>query len=173
VTMAGRKWGYAVLRNWHFSGPSSYFSVSQPDHLALLPRSGWQRDLNPSDSLRRFPRAFYFRCRQDPRKPRTRICPIRRLLVRALALRWSALGCVERGRGAASRVKGGCRQRHHPAREWGRNEIDRQAHAANEPRALAFAPGSPVWSADAERKALPVARGKGQEKVSNARGRKG
>jgi hypothetical protein len=39
--------GYTVLRNWHFSAPSSYFSVSQPDHLALLPRSGWQRDLNP------------------------------------------------------------------------------------------------------------------------------
>jgi hypothetical protein len=39
--------GYTVLRNWHFSAPSSYFSVSQPDHLAMLPRSGWQRDLNP------------------------------------------------------------------------------------------------------------------------------
>jgi hypothetical protein len=48
-----------------------------------------------------------------------------------------------------------------------------QAHATNDPRAFAFAPGSPVWSADAERKALPVARGERQEKVPDARRRKG
>ncbi len=34
-----------------------------------------------------------------------------------------------------------------------------QAHAANDPRALGFAPGSPMRSADPERDALPVARG--------------
>jgi hypothetical protein len=54
----------------------------------------------------------------------------------------------------------------------GGRENGGQAHATNDPRALAFAPGSPVWSADAERKALPVPCGKRQEAVPNARRRK-
>jgi hypothetical protein len=54
----------------------------------------------------------------------------------------------------------------------GAEENGGQAHAANDPRALAIAPGSPVWSADAEREALPVTSGERQEKVPNARRRK-
>jgi hypothetical protein len=55
----------------------------------------------------------------------------------------------------------------------GGEENGGQAHAPNEPQALAFAPGSPVWSADPEREALPVARGERQEKVPDARRGKG
>jgi hypothetical protein len=55
----------------------------------------------------------------------------------------------------------------------GGEENGGQAHAANDPRALAFAPGSPVWSADPKRDALPVAGSERQEEVPNARRRKG
>jgi hypothetical protein len=51
----------------------------------------------------------------------------------------------------------------------GGEENGGQAHATNDPRALAFAPGSPVWSADPKREALPVASGARQKAVPNAR----
>src|SRR5262245_19852743 len=54
----------------------------------------------------------------------------------------------------------------------GGQENGGQAHATTDPRAIAFAPGSPVWSADAERELVPVAGGERQEKVPNARRRK-
>jgi hypothetical protein len=55
----------------------------------------------------------------------------------------------------------------------GAEENGGQAQAANDPRALAFAPGSPVWSPDPKRESVPVAGGEGKTAVSNARGRKG
>jgi hypothetical protein len=48
-----------------------------------------------------------------------------------------------------------------------------QAHAPTAPGAVGFAPCTPVWSADAEREALPIASGTGKEAVPNARRRKG
>jgi hypothetical protein len=55
----------------------------------------------------------------------------------------------------------------------GTKETDGQPHAADDARALAFAPGSPVWSADPQQEAVPVAGGEGQEPVPNARRRDG
>ncbi len=43
----------------------------------------------------------------------------------------------------------------------------------NDPRALGFAPGSPVRSADPERKALPVVSGQPEEAMPHAWWRKG
>src|SRR5438045_5296201 len=43
-----------------------------------------------------------------------------------------------------------------------------QPQAPSNPRALAFLSGSPVWSADAERNALPVASSEGKKAVPNA-----
>jgi hypothetical protein len=48
-----------------------------------------------------------------------------------------------------------------------------QARATSDPRALAFTPGSPVRSADPEREPVPIAGGERQEKMPNARRRKG
>ena len=48
-----------------------------------------------------------------------------------------------------------------------------QAHAPTDPRALAFAPGSPMWSANPERESVPVSGGEGKTAVPNARRRKG
>jgi hypothetical protein len=55
----------------------------------------------------------------------------------------------------------------------GTKETDGQPHAADDARALAFAPGSPVWSADPQQEAVPVAGGEGQEPVPDARRREG
>jgi hypothetical protein len=45
-----------------------------------------------------------------------------------------------------------------------------QAHAPNDKRAIAFAPGTEMRCADEEREALPVAGGERQEAMSDARG---
>jgi hypothetical protein len=49
------------------------------------------------------------------------------------------------------------------------NEIAGQPHAATDPRALAFATGSPVWGEDPNRESLPVADCKREKPVPNAR----
>jgi hypothetical protein len=55
----------------------------------------------------------------------------------------------------------------------GAEENSGQAHAPNDPRALTFAPGSPVWSTDPKGRALPIASGERKDQVSNARRGKG
>jgi len=48
-----------------------------------------------------------------------------------------------------------------------------QPQATEHPRAIAFAPGSPVWSTDAERKSVPVSGREGKASLPDARRRKG
>ena len=48
-----------------------------------------------------------------------------------------------------------------------------QPQATDDPRALAFAPGSPVWSADPQRDAVPLAGGEAQGPMPDARRREG
>ena len=48
-----------------------------------------------------------------------------------------------------------------------------QPDAVDDPRALAFAPGSPVWSENAKEHAMPVTRSKRQAPVPHARRRRG
>jgi hypothetical protein len=55
----------------------------------------------------------------------------------------------------------------------GAEENGEQAHAANDSRALGFAPGFPMRSTDPERRTLPVTSCEREEAVPNARRRKG
>jgi hypothetical protein len=48
-------------------------------------------------------------------------------------------------------------------------EIEGQAHATDDQRAIAFAPGAEMRCADQEREAVPIASGEGQEALPNAR----
>jgi Phage integrase family len=51
----------------------------------------------------------------------------------------------------------------------GESENGGQPFAPGDARALAFAPGVPLWSADPRREAVPVAGGEGQEPMPDAR----